>query len=231
MAVKGILGRKIGMTQYFKDNGECVAVTAIQCGPCTVIEPKTKDKHGYMALRLGMDDRREKVVNKPELGQVKKLNLKPMRFIREVQWDGQGEVKPGDKLGVEVLENTHYVDIIGTTKGRGFAGVVRRYNFAGGPATHGQSDRERHPGSLGRQGSNSADVIKGKRMGGHLGVERVTHKDVVVVKILKEQNVLLVNGPVPGFDGAYCVVNISTKPAPKPQATKKDKKVQVVKKK
>lgn len=231
MAIKGVLGRKIGMTQFFRENGECMAVTAIQVGPCTVLEPKTKEKHGYTALRVGMDPGRDKSATKAELGQVKKLNQKLPKIIREIRWDGQGEVKVGDKIGVEIFENVPFVDIIGTTKGRGFAGVVRRWNFLGGPATHGQSDRERHGGALGRQGSNSADVIKGKRMGGHLGVERVTSKNIEIVKILKEQNVLLVNGPVAGFDGAYCMVNIS----PKIRRTghvssKKDKKVQIVKK-
>jgi large subunit ribosomal protein L3 len=230
MAIQSILGRKIGMTRYFKENGESVAVTAIQVGPCVVLEPKTKEKHGYTALRVGMGERREKSFNRPELGQFKKLGLKPLEFVREIKWDGQGEVKPGDRIGVEVLENAQFVDITGTTKGRGFAGVVRRWSFHGGPATHGQSDRERHPGSLGRQGSNSKDVIKGKRMAGHWGNEQVTHKDVPTVKVLKEQNVLLVDGPVPGYDGAYCVVAVSPKTR-KAAPVKRDKKVQVVKKK
>lgn len=211
MAIKGILGRKVGMTQIFLDGGECKAVTAIETGPCVVVQVKTPATDGYHALQLAFDPVKAKSLNKPRLGGFEKNGLKPHRFVKEVDWDGKNEVKPGDAVTVEVFDGVQFVDVVSRTKGRGFAGVVRRWSFAGGPKTHGQSDRERAPGSLGRQGSVTRDVIKNKRMGGHYGNERMTAKNLELVRVLKDQHVILVHGPVPGPAGAYVLVRPSPK--------------------
>lgn len=232
MGIRGVLGRKIGMMSYFKENGECLAVTALQAGPCTVVQVRTPEKDGYGAVQLGFEPVREKALSRPELGQFKKRNLPPMRRLGEVGWDGRGDLKIGDKVGAELFENVSYVDVRGRTKGRGFAGVVRRWSFRGGPATHGMTDRERHSGALGRQGSVCGDVIKNKKMAGHYGDEQVTSKNLPVVKVMKEENVLLVHGSVPGPKGAPVTILISPKVKRAPPPTKTDKKkAQVVKKK
>jgi large subunit ribosomal protein L3 len=231
VAIKGILGRKVGMTQLYLDSGEAIGVTAIEAGPCVVMQVKTAEKDGYPALRLGFAPVKEKSLNGPDLGQFKKRGLAPHRFVREVGWDGKDEVKSGDQVTVNVLEGVQFVDVVGRTKGRGFAGVVKRWSFAGGPATHGQSDRERAPGSLGRQGSNPGDVIKNKKMGGHYGDERITAKNLPLVRILKDENVILVHGSVPGPAGALVLVRPSTKVQKVRVVEAKGKKVEIQKKK
>jgi large subunit ribosomal protein L3 len=211
VAINGILGRKVGMTQVFLEDGECLGVTAIEAGPCVVVQVKKEEKDGYNALQLGFDPKKEKSFNKPQQGHFKSKGVPPQRFVREVPWDGKDEVKSGDPVTCEIFEGVQFVDVVGRTKGRGFAGVVRRWDFRGGTATHGQSDRERAPGSLGRQGSNPGDVIKNKKMGGHYGDERLTSKNLELVRILKDENVILVHGSIPGPAGAYVVIRRSTK--------------------
>lgn len=219
--VTTLLGRKLGQTQVFvgpdnlatfqflnpkTDVGRAIPVTVLELGPCPILQVKKKDKHGYNALQLGFGKRKAKNVTKPMLGHFKKAGADPMRFVHEVEWDGTGEFKEGQNLTVEILEKSKLVDVIGWSKGRGFAGVVKRYGFHGGPATHGQSDRERAPGSLGRQHSISQGVYPGKRMGGHYGTERVTMQNLRVIRTDKERNLLLVNGGVPGPVGAFVLV-------------------------
>ncbi|MBI3268214.1 MAG: 50S ribosomal protein L3 [Planctomycetes bacterium] len=222
--VASILGRKLGQTQVYvtaedvgnfqflnpkTDVGRAIPVTVIEAGPCPILQVKTKEKDGYTALQLGFGKKKVKRTTKPLLGHFKKAGADPAQFVREVLWDGSGEPKVGEKVTVEVLKGAKTVDVIGLTKGRGFSGVVRRWGFHGGPATHGQSDRERAPGSLGRQHSISQGVYPGKKMGGHYGHERVTMQNLRVIRTDAEKNILLVHGGVPGPVGAFVIINQS----------------------
>lgn len=207
--IKSLLGKKIGMTQIYSDTGEVSPVTVIQAGPCSVIQVKNDKTDSYTALQLGFYDKKEKSCTKPELGHFKKNNIKPKRLVREVPWDGKDDIKPGTQIGLEIFEKTNNVDVTGITKGRGFAGVIKRHGFHRQPATHGQSDRERAPGSLGRQHSISQGVYPGKRMAGHYGVEKVTIKNLRIVKILKDKNLILVKGAIPGPNNGYVVLKES----------------------
>jgi len=208
--ISAILGKKVGMTQVFKEDGTVVPVTVIQCGPCVVMQVKTQEKEGYNAIQLGFEDKPLKRATKPEIGHAKKANTTPKKFVREVQWDGEGDYKPGQQITVEVLEGIERVDVTGISKGRGFAGVVKRHGFAGGPKTHGQSDRHRAPGSIG-QSSFPSRVFKGMRMAGHMGNEKCTVRNLELVKIDKEKNCILVKGAVPGPNGGYVVVRKTNK--------------------
>jgi len=208
--ISAILGKKVGMTQVFKEDGTVVPVTVIQCGPCVVMQVKTEEKEGYNAIQLGFEDKPLKRATKPEIGHAKKANTTPKKFVREVQWDGEGDYKPGQQITVEVLEGIERVDVTGISKGRGFAGVVKRHGFAGGPKTHGQSDRHRAPGSIG-QSSFPSRVFKGMRMAGHMGNEKCTVRNLELVKIDKEKNCILVKGAVPGPNGGYVVVRKTNK--------------------
>lgn len=220
--VTSLLGRKLGQTQIFvnaedvgnfqflnpkTDVGKAIPVTVLEAGPCPILQVKTKDRDGYSALQLGFGKKKSKRTTKPLQGHFKKAGVEPLQFVREIEWDGTGEPKVGEKLTVEVLAKAKTVDVIGYSKGRGFAGVVKRYGFHGGPATHGQSDRERAPGSLGRQHSISQGVYPGKRMGGHYGNERVTIKNLRVIRADKERNLLMVHGGVPGPVGCFVIIN------------------------
>ncbi len=194
----GLLGRKIGMTRIFGEDGTHIPVTVIEAGPCFVSQIKTPEKDGYSAVQLGFLAKKEKRTTKPLLGHFKKANLKPMRILREFRdFDIGKEIKLGDQIGVEVFEPGDIIDVSGSTKGRGFQGVVKRHGFHGGPKTHGQSDRLRAPGSIG-QSSYPSRVLKGLKMAGHMGNRRVTIKNLIVVKVIPEQNLLLVRGGVPG---------------------------------
>lgn len=207
--VTHILGKKLGMTRIFDNAGKAWSVTVIEAGPCTVLDIRTQEKNGYTALQVGFDKKLKKACTKPEMGLFKKVKTDPKRFIREIPWDGQEEVKIGDEITLEKLGEIKKIDLTGITKGRGFMGVVRRWGFHGLPATHGQSDRERAPGSLGRQHSISQGVYPGKRMAGHWGIEQVTHKNVRVVQVDGAKNLLFVNGAVPGPTGAYVTIRKS----------------------
>lgn len=234
--VTRLLGKKLGMTRVFNEKGRSYPVTVIEAGPCTVLQLKTEKRDGYNAVQLGYGARAAKNVSRAELGHLVppqenqkpedrkkqvgheiKTNLKTSpALVREVPWDGKEALKVGDTVNVSVFENMKRVDVVGTSKGRGFMGVVRRWGFHGLPATHGQSDRERAPGSLGRQHSISQGVYPGKRMGGHWGVERVTAQNLEVVKIVKEKNLLFVHGAVPGPMGGHVLVKESHWVPPKP---------------
>jgi len=207
--VKSILGKKLGMTQIFSPDGEVIPVTVIQAGPCVVSQVKEIKTDGYSAVQLGFDDKKERLCTKPELGHFKKYNLTAKRFIREIEWDGKETIKGGDQVKVDIFEKVNKVDVTGITKGRGFAGGIKRWGFHRELATHGQSDRERAPGSLGRQHSISQGVYPGKRMCGHYGVERVTIKNLQIAKIIKNKNIMLVKGAVPGADGGYLIIKES----------------------
>lgn len=204
-----ILGRKIGMTQVFDEKGNRFGVTVIEAGPCAVLQVKTAKTDGYDAVQLGFADKREKNTSKPLVGHFEKAGTAPKRYVREVRLDGPAELKVGDSVTVSALDGVKKVDVIGLTKGKGFAGVMKRWNFSGFGASHGCSKRHRSPGALGRHMSINKGVPKGKRMAGHLGQERVTIQGLGLVKIDVEHNLLLVRGAVPGANGDFVIVRKS----------------------
>ncbi|CUV03090.1 MAG: 50S ribosomal protein L3 [SAR202 cluster bacterium] len=191
--LQGFLGKKIGMTQIFREDGRVVPVTVIQAGPCVVTQVKTKETDGYEAVQLGFGDVKRR--NKPESGHLKNSRLS--QYLREVGTDDTSEFEVGQAIGVDIFEAGEKVDVIGTSKGRGFAGVMKRWNFGGGPRTHGQSDRARAPGSIGG-GTTPGKVYKGLKMGGHMGNRRITVKGLEIIEIDTERNLLLVKGGIPG---------------------------------
>ena len=203
--IGGLLAKKLGMTEIFTEDGSCVPVTVLEAGPCTVLQIRSREKDGYTALQLGFDDRKRSRASRPETGHVKKANAEPKKFICEVPWDGDGEVELGQNLSVDMLAGVKYVDVTGTTKGHGFTGVVRRYKFAGGPATHGQGDRHRSPGSIG-QSSYPSRVFKGMRMAGHMGCARHTTRNLEIVIVDPETHTIAVKGAVPGHNGSYLII-------------------------
>jgi large subunit ribosomal protein L3 len=203
--ITGIVGKKVGMTQVFQDDGAVVAVTAIEAGPCTVTQIKTKAKEGYDAVQLGFGQ--AKRINRPQRGHLKKLG--PYRHLREFRVEDASKIQLGDSVDVGIFHPGDLVDVTGTSKGRGFAGVVKRHHFAGGSKTHGQSDRHRAPGSIGA-GTDPGRVIKGLKMAGHMGDERVTAQKLQVVKADPERNLLLVRGAVPGARNGLLIVRKSS---------------------
>ncbi|MGQ9818811.1 MAG: 50S ribosomal protein L3 [Candidatus Kapaibacteriales bacterium] len=194
----GILGKKIGMTSYFTEKGEHVPVTVIEAGPCSVVQVKTVETDGYNSVQLGYGDKSPKSVNKPLLGHFKRAGNSPTRYLREFR-DFSLEVKPGDVIKLtDLFQKGEKVKISGTSKGRGFQGVVKRHHFGGiGMTTHGQSDRVRAPGSIGSS-SFPSRVFKGMRMAGRMGGKRATIRNLEIVDILPEENLILVKGGVPG---------------------------------
>lgn len=197
--MQGIIGKKIGMTQLFLENGDCVAATAIQAGPCTVTQVKTCAHDGYDAVQLGFGT--SKRLTRPQKGHLKGLGDFPV--LHEFRMAGEASL--GDRIDVSMLSEGDMVKVIGRSKGRGFAGGVRRYHFRGGPKTHGQSDRHRAPGSVGA-GTFPGRVLKGKKMAGHMGAERVTALNLRVVKIDTERDILFIRGAVPGANGEVVIV-------------------------
>jgi large subunit ribosomal protein L3 len=190
---EGLLGRKIGMSQIFDDKGEVVPITVIEAGPCYVTQIKTTERDGYNAIQLGFETHNR--ANKPARGHLK--GLPPLRHLKEVRTDDVARYEVGQKLDVGLFKVGERVDVIGTSKGRGFAGVMKRHGFAGGPATHGQSDRRRAPGAIGA--SNTPGwVRKGMRMPGHMGSRRATVQNLRVVMVDAERNLLALGGGVPG---------------------------------
>ena len=206
--INGLLGKKVGMTQLLQDDGIVVPVTVIQAGPCVVVQKKTKQKDGYDAVQLGfVEFIKPKRVNQAMAGHFKKSNVAPARFIREVRVEGEEGANPGDKVMVDIFNANELVHIVGTSKGRGFAGFVKRHHFRGGRATHG-SMFHRAPGSIGSSAYPSR-VLKGMRMAGHLGNARVTVQNLRVARIDQENNLLFIRGAVPGPAGGYVVVEKS----------------------
>jgi large subunit ribosomal protein L3 len=194
--MSGLIGRKIGMTQVFTEAGNMVSVTAIEAGPCVVTQIKTVAKEGYNAIQLGYGEATK--LNAPEKGHLGKVGLfKHLREFRVDDLDDAAEVEVGNRFDVGLFQPGDSVDIVGTSKGRGFAGTIKRHHFGGGPKTHGQSDRHRAPGSVGA-GTDPGRVLKGQRMAGHMGSRRVTVKRIEVVKADPDRNLLLVRGAVPG---------------------------------
>ncbi|MFA5873113.1 MAG: 50S ribosomal protein L3 [Anaerolineales bacterium] len=207
--MKGLIGKKIGMTQIFDETGAALPVTLIEAGPCYVTQVRLPEKEGYAAVQLGFQEAKPKRLTSGELGHLKKNELPPLRFLREFRIK-DAEYKVGDKVTVEVFGVGERVDVVGTSKGKGFAGVVKRYHFAGGPKTHGASDRLRAPGSNGAT-TTPGRVYKGSRRPGHLGHERVTAQGLKVVLVDAERNLLGVTGAVPGSKGGLVVVQEARK--------------------
>lgn len=181
------------MTRHFAEDGTVVPVTVIEAGPCTVTQVKTPERDGYSAIQIGFEE--SKRLNNPERGHLK--NLPPLRHLREVRTDDAGNYERGQRLDVSMFKPGDKVDVIGTSKGRGYAGVMKRHGFGGGPTTHGQSDRQRHPGAI-SAGTTPGTVIKGLRMAGQMGAERVTVQNLRVEMVDPERNLLVLRGAVPG---------------------------------
>ncbi|NOQ18014.1 MAG: 50S ribosomal protein L3 [Dehalococcoidales bacterium] len=201
---QGIIGKKLGMTQIFMDNGKVEAVTAIEAGPCAVVQIKTAAEDGYNALQIGFGQ--AKRLSSPQRGHLKDLGQ--FRYLREFRTDDIEGVQVGDRIDVSLFQAGDLVDVTGVSKGKGFAGVVKRYGFAGGPKTHGQSDRHRHPGSIGA-GTSPGRVFKGTRMAGHMGSERVTVRKLEVFQTDPDRNLLLVKGAVPGASNGLLLIRKS----------------------
>jgi len=208
--IQGLIAKKIGMSQQFDDAGNVVPVTVLKAGPCTVIQKKTAEKDGYAAVQLGfVEERGPRKPGKPQIGHFQKAGVPVVRKLQEVGCTDPAAVKEGDQVLVDIFEVGETIHVTGTSKGKGFAGVVKRHHFAGGGAAHG-SMFHRAPGSIGSS-SYPSRVIKGMRMGGHMGHDRVTVRKLKVVATDKDQNLLLVKGAVPGAKGGYVLVQKAAK--------------------
>ena len=202
----GLIGKKIGMTSVFGADGKNLPCTVIEAGPCVVTQLRTVEKDGYAAVQLAYDEISEKHASAPLQGHFKKPGTTPKRKLVEFKADFAGELKLGDVVSLEVFENAPYVDVVGTSRGKGFQGVVKRHGFAGvGGQTHGQHNRLRHPGSMGAS-SWPSRVFPGMRMAGHMGNERVKVENLQVLKLIPESNLIVVKGSVPGAKGSYVIV-------------------------
>jgi large subunit ribosomal protein L3 len=225
---KGLLGRKVGMTQVFNEAGEAIPVTVLEVGPCIVLQVRTQERDGYEAIQLGFEDKPRRLARRSERGHVAKLNSKrakrlsaggvellpkagcePKRFVREIRGPA-GDIQVGQELNVGIFDGVAAVDVSGITKGRGFAGVIKRHNFAGQRATHGVKKVHRHGGSTGNN-TFPARTWKGKRMAGQLGHDKVTIRNIPVVRIDAENGLLMIRGGVPGPNGGYVVIRETNK--------------------
>jgi large subunit ribosomal protein L3 len=206
---KGLIGKKIGMTQIFDENGAALPVTLIEAGPCFVTQIRRVETEGYSAVQLGYEEVKPKRLTGGEIGHLKRSNLPPLKYLREFRAK-EIQVNEGDKVGVDLFALGEKVDVAGVSKGKGFAGAVKRYHFRGGPKTHGQSDRWRGPGSRGAT-TTPGRVFKGSRGPGHMGDDAVTAQNLKVVLVDAERNVIGVNGSVPGARGSLVIIKESRK--------------------
>lgn len=207
--MNGIIGKKLGMTQVFDDKGQHVAVTAIATGPCVVVQRKTVENDGYSAVQLGFVDQKEQRLSKAAAGHFKKAGVSAKRIIKEFRVEDGAEVKSGDAVSASIFEGVPYVDIIGETKGQGYQGVVKRHGMAGGPAAHGHMSHRR-VGAIGQR-TWPARILKNKRLPGHMGHVSITVQNLRVVQVRPEDNVILVEGAVPGPTGGILVVRKALK--------------------
>ncbi len=207
----GILGKKVGMTRVFTEDGRWIDVTLVEAGPCTVVQRKTQDKDNYDAVQVGFGAVKDTRVKKPLQGHFKKAGVDAKRILREFRVAPDNEMKPGDEIKADIFSSGDRVDISGTSKGRGFAGVIKRHGFGGGPGGHG-SHFHRAPGSIG-QSADPAKVYKGKKLPGHMGDRKITVQNLEVVDVDIEKNLLVVRGSVPGANGGLIVVKKSVKGA------------------
>ena len=206
-----LLGKKVGMTQVYDDQGKMVPVTVIQAGPCVVMQVKTPESDGYNALQLGFDDVKHSRRLQPAIGHAKEANTSPKKFVREMRLpaDAEQEYKAGDFISVSAFAEEKVVDITGTSKGKGYAGVMKRHHFGGFPASHGTERKHRAPGSQSGYGTDrghGGNIKKGKRMAGHMGHVRITSKNHELVNIDEENNLLVVKGSIPGPADGYCII-------------------------
>ena len=206
--MKGILGRKQGMTRVFMEDGVVEPVSVVEAGPCVVTQVKTRQRHGYQAIQLGYEE--AKKLNEPEAGHLKRVA--PFRHLREFRVDDLGDAQIGHRMDVGIFQPGDMVDVVGISKGKGFAGGVKRHHFRGGPKTHGQSDRHRAPGSIGA-GTSPGRVFKGTPMAGHMGFRRVTATNLKVILVDQERNLLVVRGAVPGARNGMLMVKESRRGA------------------
>ena len=208
-----MLGKKIGMTQVYDDQGQLQHVTVVLAGPCDVLQVKTVETDGYNAVQMGFDDKKPQRAKEPEIGHAAKAGAKPKRFVREVRLvEAPQDIRPGQTVTVDAFEDVKFVDVIGTSKGKGFAGVMKRYGFKGLPASHGTERKHRSPGSIAAYATNrgfSGKLKRGKRMPGQMGAARCTTRNHKLVGIDKDNNLLLIKGPVPGANNGYVIVRIS----------------------
>lgn len=205
---KSILGKKVGMTQIFTDQGLAIPVTVIEAGPCVVVQKKTAEKDGYSAIQVGFGDKRERLFNKPQKGHYAKAGVRPLRFLREFRLDSADGYQVGQEIKADVFAEGEKVDVVGTSKGKGFAGGIKRHGFHRGPMAHG-SKYHRRPGSLGSKGP--ARVYKGRKLPGHMGAERVTTQNLEVIKVDAGRNLLAIRGTVPGPRGGLVIIKETIK--------------------
>lgn len=205
---KGILGRKVGMTQIFTGNGLAIPVTVIEAGPCLVVQKRTPEKDGYKAIQIGFGEKRERLFTKPLKGHFNKSGVRPLRYLRELRVDDPGVYEVGQEIKADIFAQGEKVDVVGTSKGKGFAGAIKRHGFHRGPMSHG-SKYHRGSGSLGAKGP--ARVYKGRKLPGHLGAERVTVTNLEIIRVDGERNLLAVKGAIPGPKGGLVLVKPSTR--------------------
>ncbi len=203
----GLLGKKLGMSQLYNKQGEVVPVTLIKAGPCNILQIKTQENDGYSAIQIGFEDKKKKRSTKAEIGHCMSAKKEPKRFVREIRDNLDTEYQLGQTLTVDIFEGIEKVDVTGTSKGKGFAGVVKRWGFRGGPATHG-STKHRTLGSIGA-GTDPGRVLKGKKMAGRMGGVKTTVKNIKIFKVDKGNNLIIVKGAVPGPNGGYVIMRKS----------------------
>ena len=208
--MKGLIGRKLGMTQIFDAEGFVTPITLIEAGPCFVTQVKTVQSDGYQAIQLGFEEVKPVRLTGGQRGHLQSKSLPALRYLRELRFNGESSIKEGDKLTVDVFSKADRVDVVGVTKGKGFQGGMKRHGFRGGSMTHGQSDRQRSPGSIGAT-TTPGRVLKGKRMPGHMGVQRVTSENLRIALVDVERNLVGVCGAVPGSKGAIVMVKQARK--------------------
>ncbi len=209
---KAILAKKLGMTQIFTADGKLLPVTVVEAGPCHVVQVKTVENDGYNALQLGFFPKKEKHTTKPMQGHFAKAGIKPVKFIRELRLPSPAEHKVGQEISVDIFAEGELIDVTGVSKGKGFAGGIKRHNFHRGPMTHG-SKSHREPGSMGaRMSGHGGRVFKGKKLPGRMGHDKVTIQRLTVVRVDKDRNLLLIKGAVPGPKGAFVMVKNTVKP-------------------
>ena len=209
---KGLIGRKIGMTQVFDEKGNVIPVTVVELGPCAVVQKKTVENDGYNAVQLGFEDKKVTRTNKPEKGHFDKANVAPKKILKEFRLEDDSAINVGDILKADIFAAGEKVDVVGTSKGKGTAGAIKRWNFSRLKETHGTGPVARHAGSLGAC-SDPSRVYKGKKLAGHLGCERVTIQNLDVVKVDAENNLLAIKGAIPGPKGGIVVIRDSVKNA------------------
>jgi large subunit ribosomal protein L3 len=208
--MRGILGKKVGMTQIFDSAGQVIPVTVIEAGPCYVAQRKTVARDGYSAIQLGFEEVPVRKLTRPLLRRLQRRNVPPLRYLREFRVKEEGDYEIGQRILVDIFREGERVDVVGTTKGKGFAGAVKRHGFAGGPKTHGQSDRHRAPGAIGAC-KWPGRVLKGQRMAGRMGNATSTAQNLRVVLVDPERNLMVVRGPVPGAKNGLLVIREARK--------------------